>query len=197
VIISGFGGLKFGGGNFLQFSHHVGAQIWEPNRLNGHSRPLLWGYHAETTPQIIGIEGEEHIRLHIRNWPIRLKKVVRLNQCRPFWWERAVAHPFLTKCGEHCLELSHVFVISPRRPQTWRWKDFKNNYTTWKLVSIPFKWVPMSWGFNRVVKLPIYSDKVDLCHLRVNHIQTDLSTDQFNEFPIRSKTNIHYQIKIL
>jgi hypothetical protein len=38
---------------------------------------------------------------------------------------------------------------------TQKWKDFKNNCTTWKLVSIPFKWVPMLWGFNRVAKLPI------------------------------------------
>jgi hypothetical protein len=30
---------------------------------------------------------------------------------------------------------------------TQKWKDFKNNGTTWKLVSIPFKWVPMLWGF--------------------------------------------------
>jgi hypothetical protein len=35
---------------------------------------------------------------------------------------------------------------------TQKWKDFKNNGTTWKLVSIPFKWVLMLWGFNRVVK---------------------------------------------
>jgi hypothetical protein len=32
------------------------------------------------------------------------------------------------------------------------WKDFKNNGTTWKLVCIPLKWVPMLWGFNSVVK---------------------------------------------
>jgi hypothetical protein len=37
-----------------------------------------------------------------------------------------------------------------------KWKDFKNNGTKRKLVSIPFKWVPMLWGFNRVVKLPIF-----------------------------------------
>jgi hypothetical protein len=39
---------------------------------------------------------------------------------------------------------------------TQKWKDFKNNGATWKLVSILFKWVPMLWGFNRVVKLPIF-----------------------------------------
>jgi hypothetical protein len=37
---------------------------------------------------------------------------------------------------------------------TQKWKDIKNNGTTWKLVSMPFKWVPMLWGFNGVVKLP-------------------------------------------
>jgi hypothetical protein len=34
---------------------------------------------------------------------------------------------------------------------TQKWKDFNN-----KLVSIPFKWVPMLWGFNGVIKLPIF-----------------------------------------
>jgi hypothetical protein len=41
--------------------------------------------------------------------------------------------------------------ISKRDITRPKWKDFKNNSTTWKLVSIPFKWVPMLWGFNRVV----------------------------------------------
>jgi hypothetical protein len=38
---------------------------------------------------------------------------------------------------------------------TQKWKDFKNNGTTWKLVSIAFKWVPMLCGFNSL-KLPIF-----------------------------------------
>jgi hypothetical protein len=39
---------------------------------------------------------------------------------------------------------------------TQKWKDLKNNGTTWKLVSMPFKWVPMLWGFIRAIKLPIF-----------------------------------------
>jgi hypothetical protein len=51
MIISGFGGLKFRGVIFYGFQ--PSSQILDHNGLNGHSRPLLWGYHyqAETTPQ--------------------------------------------------------------------------------------------------------------------------------------------------
>jgi hypothetical protein len=48
-----------------------------------------------------------------------------------------------------------------------KWKDFNNNGTTWKLVSIPFKWVPMLWGFNshkitNIFCILILVTKVDL-----------------------------------
>jgi hypothetical protein len=31
---------------------------------------------------------------------------------------------------------------------TQKWKDIENNGTTWKLVSIPFKWVPICCGVS-------------------------------------------------
>jgi hypothetical protein len=49
VIISGFGDLKFRGVIFDGFQ--PASCILDHNGLNGHSRPLLWGYRAETTPQ--------------------------------------------------------------------------------------------------------------------------------------------------
>jgi hypothetical protein len=44
-----------------------------------------------------------------------------------------------------------VLLFWKKASEFWR-----GNGTTWKLVSIPFKWVPMLWIFNRVVKLPIF-----------------------------------------
>jgi hypothetical protein len=35
-------------------------------------------------------------------------------------------------------------------------EGFQKYGITWNLNSIPFKWVPMLWGFNGVVKLPIF-----------------------------------------
>jgi hypothetical protein len=56
----------------------------------------------------------------------------------------------VSKKTEGILKIQKVIYLAQK------WMDFKNNGTTGKLLSIPFKWVPMLWGFNRVIKCFLY-----------------------------------------
>jgi hypothetical protein len=69
------------------------------------------------------------------------------------FWAISVSWPWWQKSPSVLNPLKTEGMLRKFQKVIFTQKDIKN---IWKLVSIPFKWVPMLWVFNRVVKLPIF-----------------------------------------